>query len=49
MADHHHGDAICQKMPDHYCDQIRKWWAYDDWSEIQKCVPYTGQPVHVEN
>lgn len=32
-----------KKMPDHYRSQIRKWWTYDDWVEIQKCVPYPGQ------
>lgn len=34
-----------KKMPDHYQEQIRKWWSYDDWPEIQNCVPYPGQPI----
>ncbi|MFE8872744.1 tyrosine-type recombinase/integrase [Acetobacter persici] len=37
-----------KKMPDHYQGQIRKWWAYDDWPDIQKCVPYPGQLVGKE-
>ena len=37
-----------KKMPDHYRSQIRKWWTYDDWVEIQKCVPYPGQVASEE-